>query len=68
MKAVIFATCFLFFCRPAYHPHPHEAPAVSRFCKGINQAFAKSPDHNRDKFVAAWPNDKQTEVRTCIGD
>jgi len=69
IAAIILATCFLFFCRPAYHaPRSHEVPEVSRFCKGVNDAFAKSPDKNREKFIAVWPVAKQTEVRNCLGD
>ena len=71
MKAAILASCFLFFCHPVHRAAPPsrvESPPVSRFCKGIDDAFAKSPDHNREKFIAVFPNEKQAQVRSCLGD
>jgi len=59
--------CFLFVFCPPHHYRPHKPVAVETpFCKGIVAAFAKSNTENKDKFVSAFPADKQDQARACL--
>jgi hypothetical protein len=63
------AACFLFFC-PRYH-HRHvttttKTPRVSGFCKGVQNAAAKSKV-SPDDFIGAFPSGDQDKVSKCLG-
>lgn len=63
------ARCFLFFCTPyhrVHHVSPQSPRPSDRFCNGVKDAYSKSPPQDSEKFVLAFPANRQDKVRRCI--
>lgn len=62
------AGCFLFFC-PRHYRHyggtGSAEPRVSGFCKGVQNAAAKSKVSDED-FIVGFPSGQQAKVRKCL--
>jgi hypothetical protein len=72
VPAVADASCFFIFCTHPYYRHraassSQDAPRVSGFCKGIQDARIKSQGSiSNDDFIIAFPSNQQDKVRECL--
>lgn len=64
VPAIADARCFLFFCQH-YNYRRHTSPKVDGFCKGVQNAEAKSQVNDED-FIAGFPSREQPRVKRCL--
>lgn len=66
VPAIADARCFLFFCQHYnYNYRRHTSPKVDGFCKGVQNAEAKSQVNDED-FIAGFPSREQPRVKRCL--